>query len=399
MAKSIVAILKTTPTTVVRDYGRLMRLAKYKDILSSDLDTLIKINISWHHWYPACSTAPWQYEGVVAAMLEDGFRRESLIPTHNRTVVVDDKVGIKANHYEGIDWKYNLVPVHTYEPPITWNVYRPKSGKFRVLDGVYPDGVKIPDFFIGKNIIQMPTVKTHVFTTITGAMKNAFGGLLSERRHFTHAVIHETLVDLLRIQKEIHPGLFAVMDGTLIGDGPGPRCMRPAVGNVILASADQVAIDAVSAKIQGFDPLSLKFIRCAHEDGLGVGDPRDIEIVGMEQSEFDRINFHHKGQENTFASRGQKMIYHGPLKPLEGLLLRTWVAPWSYAASRIYHDLYWYPVIGKERVNGILATDWGKLFRSYSLSNVKKREAEKRQAKAQDGKAASEKSGKDSRVA
>ncbi len=382
MPKSIVAILKTTPKTVVEDYGRLMRLAHYQEHLSRDLDTLLKINISWHHWYPACSSAPWQYEGVVAALLSDGYRRESIVPTHNRTVVVNDKRGIRANHYESVDWKYNLVPVHTYEPPIKWSVYRPKSGKFRVLDNVYPGGVKVPDFFIGKNIIHLPTVKTHVFTTITGAMKNAFGGLLSERRHYTHAVIHETLVDLLRIQKEIHPGVFAVMDGTLIGDGPGPRCMRPGIGNVILASADQVAVDAVSAKIQGFDPLSLGFIRCAHEDGLGVGDPRDIEIAGMERAEFERINFHHHGQENTFASRGQKLIYHGPLKPLEHLLLRTWLVPWSYVASRAYHDLYWYPTVGKKRVAEIMRTEWGALFRSYSLSAVKKREAERRRARA-----------------
>ena len=37
-------------------------------------------------------------------------------------------------------------------------------------------------------------------------MKNAFGGLLNFQRHWTHSVIHETLVDLLSIQKEIHPG-------------------------------------------------------------------------------------------------------------------------------------------------------------------------------------------------
>ena len=42
-------------------------------------------------------------------------------------------------------------------------------------------------------------------------------------------MIHETLVDLLMIQKKIHRGVFAVMDGTFAGDGPGPRCMRPYV--------------------------------------------------------------------------------------------------------------------------------------------------------------------------
>ena len=66
--------------------------------------------------------------------------------------------------------------------------------------------------------------------------------------------IHRTLVDLLAIQKEIHSGLFAVMDGTTAGNGPGPRTMFPVVKNVMLASADQVAIDAVAAKMMGFDP-------------------------------------------------------------------------------------------------------------------------------------------------
>ena len=56
------------------------------------------------------------------------------------------------------------------------------------------------------------------------------------------------------IQKRIHRGVFAVMDGTFAGDGPGPRCMVPYAKNVILASSDQVAIDAMAAKLMGFDP-------------------------------------------------------------------------------------------------------------------------------------------------
>ncbi len=149
-----------------------------------------------------------------------------------------------------------------------------------VLDTIFPDGIHIPDYFLGKNIVHLPTMKCHIYTTTTGAMKNAFGGLLNTHRHYTHRWIHETLVDLLAIQKEIHPGIFAMMDGTTAGNGPGPRTMYPVVKNVMLASADQVAIDAVAAKMMGFDPMSIEYIRLAHEDGLGVGDPREIEIVG-----------------------------------------------------------------------------------------------------------------------
>ena len=85
-----------------------------------------------------------------------------------------------------------------------------------------PKASSIPDYFFGKNIVHLPTVKCHIYTTTTGAMKNAFGGLLNTKRHYTHSWIHETLVDLLAIQKEIHSGLFAIMDGTTAGNGPGP---------------------------------------------------------------------------------------------------------------------------------------------------------------------------------
>ena len=93
------------------------------------------------------------------------------------------------------------------------------------------------------------------------------------------------------IQKKIHRGIFAVMDGTFAGDGPGPRCMVPHVKNVMLASADQVAIDAVAAKLMGFDPMSIKYIRMAHDLGLGCGDPRDIEIVGDADAAKENWNF------------------------------------------------------------------------------------------------------------
>jgi uncharacterized protein (DUF362 family) len=361
MASSRVAVLRTSPETVLDDYGRLMRSIGYADLLDRAKDVLLKINISWHHWYPACSTTPWQLDGVIRTLLEDGFARDRIISTHNRTVVVSDVDGEKGNNLIQVDEQlHGIGKIRLYSPEVKWVVYRTKR-PFRVLDRIFPDGVRIPETLIGRNIIHLPTVKTHVFTTITGAMKNAFGGLLSERRHWTHGVIHETLVDLLQIQKEIHPGLLAVMDGTFAGEGPGPRAMIPHVKNIILASADQVAIDAISAKLQGFDPLKLDFIRLAHESGLGVGDPRDIEVVG---DDISGENWHFV-QTDTFASKGQKTIYHGWLKPLEGILLRSPLVPWSFIASRAYHDLFWMNLVGKKRIQEAKKTGWGKLFDAY----------------------------------
>jgi uncharacterized protein (DUF362 family) len=358
---SRVAVLKTTPASVVSDYGRLMRLADYQSFLPKENETALKINISWQHFYPACSTTPWQLDGVISTLLEDGYEKEKLYACHNRTVVVSAREGEVANkHKQVVVGKYGLRNIHLYDKSEEWIQFTPKT-KMLALDEIYPEGIRIPKRLVGSNVIHLPTMKTHVFTKITGAMKNAFGGLLFEKRHWTHSVIHETLVDLLAIQKEIHPGLFAVMDGTFAGDGPGPRCMTPHVENYILASSDMAAIDAVAAKMMGFDPLSIKFIRLAHERGLGCGDLKEIELVG---DDITDVNFHfHVG--DTLASHGQKMIYWGPLKPLEHFLLRTVLAPWSYIASRLYHDVYWYNVIGRRRVKQALQTDWGRLFASY----------------------------------
>ncbi|MCK4341749.1 MAG: DUF362 domain-containing protein [Phycisphaerae bacterium] len=368
MPKAKVAILKTSPRTVLRDYHELLNLAGYQDVIAKEAETALKINISWHFFFPGCSTVPWQLEGVIRAMKADGYRLSQIHGCHNRTVVIDAHLGERENKQLNVIEAHGLQNVHLYEGE-DWITIKDAVGDltkdFLCLNEVYPRGFMIPRRFIGENIIHLPTVKTHVFTTTTGAMKNAFGGLLNEKRHWTHPVIHETLVDLLMIQKKIHRGVFAVMDGTFAGDGPGPRCMIPHVKNVILASADQTAIDAVAARLMGIDPMSLKYIKLAHELGLGCGDPREIEIVGDQEAAAENWHFVGPYQKMTFASRMQHKIYWGPLKkPLEWSL-KTILAPWAYFASVIYHDSFWYPIRAKKMMQEVLDSEWGRLFRNW----------------------------------
>ncbi|MCC6215338.1 MAG: DUF362 domain-containing protein [Polyangiaceae bacterium] len=369
MKRSKVAILRTRPATVLEDYHRVMNLAGYQEVVDRAADTALKVNISWHFFYPASSTTPWQLDGVIRAMKADGYDPGLIHACHNRTVVIDAHLGERENKQVDVVRAHGLRNVHLYEGE-EWIDIRDAVGdltrKFLCLNEVYPKGFSIPRRFIGENILHLPTVKTHIFTTTTGAMKNAFGGLLNEHRHWTHPVIHETLVDLLMIQQKIHRGVFAVMDGTFAGDGPGPRCMIPHVKNVLLASADQVAIDAVAAKLMGFDPMrDVKFVRLAHEQGLGVGDPRDIEIVGDVDAAQENWHFDGPFKKMTFASRNQHRIYWGPLKKPVEWSLKTWLAPWAYVASVAYHDAYWYPVHGKPHIEGALGSEWGRLFANW----------------------------------
>jgi len=355
----LVAVVATRPETVLQDMQRAMELAGVTQHLDPATATLLKINISWQHWYPACSTTPWQLDGVIRGLQNLGYAE--LIGAHNGTVVVDSYEGEAKNKHKVVQDLHGLPTVHLDSPPNRWVDYKPKA-EMLVLNDIFPEGIQIPEIFAGKNIVQLPTMKTHVFTTMTGAMKNAFGGLLHRKRHWTHSVIHETLVDLLAIQQEIHPGIFAVMDGTFAGDGPGPRAMRWHIKDRILASADQVAIDAVAAKMMGFDPMDIKFIRLAHERGLGCGDVSRIEVVGEDISQVD---WKFTGVENTFASKGQKLIYWGPLKPLEKLLLRSPLVGLSFLASNLYHNGYWLKTHGRRRIAAALETEWGQLFQSY----------------------------------
>src|SRR5512135_476137 len=96
--KGKVAVIKTQPGTVLRDIGEVMRLANYEQALPKDKDTLLKINISWDTWYPACSSAPWQIEGVIQELQRTGYPK--IIAAHNDTVVVDAHDGETNNKHK-----------------------------------------------------------------------------------------------------------------------------------------------------------------------------------------------------------------------------------------------------------------------------------------------------------
>src|SRR5437879_12405850 len=97
-----VAVLRTRPETVVADYGRLMRLVKYEQLLPRDQELILKLNLSWTRYFPACSSQPWQVEGVLRALLDDGYDRGRIFPDENRTVVTNPVAGARNNKWTPI---------------------------------------------------------------------------------------------------------------------------------------------------------------------------------------------------------------------------------------------------------------------------------------------------------
>ena len=361
MPKAKVAALKVKPATILKDIQRLCELAGMEQALDKGSVTILKDNISWHYPFPGANTTPWQLEGTIQALRAKGY--EQLTCVQNKTVVTNAFKGEDLNHYRPICGKYDVPILYNFkEADMKWVDYKPKA-KMHVLNRIYPDGIKLPDYFFGKNIVHLPTVKCHIYTTTTGAMKNAFGGLLATHRHYTHSWIHRTLVDLLAIQKEIHSGLFAIMDGTTAGNGPGPRTMFPVIKDYMLASSDQVAIDAVAAKMMGFDPMSLEYIKVAHDDGLGVGDPRDIEVVGDDMS---NESWGFKVGDNGASMVGD-LMWFGPLKRFQKIFFHTPLVNAFIFGSEAYHDYYRWPLKDKPTFERWKRdTHWGQLFDAYA---------------------------------
>lgn len=356
---SKVAILKTRPETVVTDYGRLMRLVEYERVLPRGEDLVVKLNLSWTKYFPACSTQPWQLDGVLRTLVEDGFDPGRIMPVENKTVVTNPVKGCRNNRWAPVLRRYGVD--FTPLPSVEWTVYAFKSPLLR-LHQIFPEGIEIPKMYIGKNVLHLPTVKTHGHSTTTGAIKNSFGGLLKEVRHYAHEFMHEVLVDLMYMQRELHPGVFAVMDGTVMGDGAGPRTMKPRVGNLILASDDQVAVDAIAAKIMGFEPLAIPYLRMCEERGLGVANPKEIELVGDVDAAAIDLGFR---TSRSLVIWGDQLIRRGPLRPLKHLLLHSPLVVWAPFASNVYHDLLWYPTVGRSRIRAFAASPWGRLFETY----------------------------------
>jgi uncharacterized protein (DUF362 family) len=357
MQRARVAVIRTSPETVVDDYPRLMEMAGLFDTLSPDEDLIIKLNLSWTRYFPACSTQPWQLDGTLKGLIEGGFKPERIVAVENKTVVTNPRKGARDNRWLPVLERYGVkfVPL----PEVEWTVHHFKHTLLRI-PSIFGE-IEIPKMFIGKQLLHLPTLKTHGHTTTTGAVKNAFGGLLKEVRHYAHKHIHEVLVDLLMMERELHPATFALIDGTVGGNGAGPRTMIPVEVGYLLGSADSVAVDAVGAKMMGFDPRGIAYLSIAGRMQLGVSDLDAIDVVGEDISDVN-LGFYVK---RSLVIYGDQLIRLGCLRRFERILLHSPLVFWAPLASNIYHDWLWYPTIGRSRIRSFRETGYGRLFEQY----------------------------------
>lgn len=356
--KAKVALVRASAETILEDMARVMDLGDAAEALPKGSDVILKDNITWHLPFLSANTTPWQLEGAVRWLRE---HQRSMIAVHNDTVVTNPKEGLVNLKLQPIYSAYGIEQFFVNEPEsVSWSKWRPKV-ETPWLDKVYPEGTEFPNMFHGKSVLHFPTVKTHVYTTTTGAVKNSFGGLLNTKRHYCHTWIHGVLADLVAVQKELHSGMFAVADGTLAGNGPGPRTMMPVEKNVLIASSDPLAMDAVAARLMGFEPAEIGYLREGAERGLGVIDESEIEMVG---DDFEFGWGFSVG--DNLASRFGDVLWFGALQRMQNLLFHTPLVHFFSAGSHVYHDEWWWKRHGKKRMKKAAeTTQWGRLFADY----------------------------------
>jgi hypothetical protein len=149
------------------------------------------------------------------------------------------------------------------------------------------------------------------------------------------------------------------MDATISGDGAGPRTVEPRETNVLLASTDPVALDAVAAVLAGFDPFGIRYLALAYALGLGCADVDEIEVVGDEVP---------PGVLQLRARRPPSALARSVLEELRMGRFEEWLFQqrWRAPLSALYYDLVWFHSIGRSRLAAFRASAWGRLFATYA---------------------------------
>lgn len=152
----------------------------------------------------------------------------------------------------------------------------------RLSNPVFFETVRVAHALLACDVfIGVPALKTHHLTGITVAIKDLYGAIPQEDKRKYHRLdkVEEAIVDLNQVRKSD----MVIVDGTrtILHWGMIDQYLETHQLDLTLAGFDPVAIDAVSAKILGIDPRTLRFLAWAEEKGLGNASLDQIETLGI----------------------------------------------------------------------------------------------------------------------
>ena len=252
---SLVRVPATAPTRddVLAGVRRAMELAGWQEFIPRGAEVSLKPNLGWDLFLPGAITSPWAFEGVVRT-IRDWVGKINVVESDQ--VVVDVEKAFRLSRIDRLCKEYDL----------TWvNMTRGRLRTVPLPHGRVLKELTVPEILLRTKLVTVPVIKTHNKTVITGAIKNQWG-CLPMFRHNYHLVLDAALADINSVARPC----FAVMDATIGLEGNSPKSGIPKIVNRVLASGDAVALDAVAAKLMGFDPAHIGHLKECVAAGLGV---------------------------------------------------------------------------------------------------------------------------------
>jgi len=156
------------------------------------------------------------------------------------------------------------------------------------------DGVSEVSFNIANavlesdGLINLPKMKAHELTRITGAVKNLLGCVYGSHKQMFHSKFQKAY-DFCRmlscLANYIKPRLN-IMDGIIAMEGNGPSNGDLVKMNCIIVSDDPIALDSIFCKIINLDPEYVATNVFGKQIGLGTYATDEIELVG---DDIDRL--------------------------------------------------------------------------------------------------------------
>jgi uncharacterized protein (DUF362 family) len=324
-AAAPVAVVRTAADReqVIADVGRAVELAGWRRFVTPGADLALKPNLGWDKLIPGAISAPWVVEGVIVALRA---HVGTIFLVESDQVVLDVERTLRLTGLDEVCRRHG----------VTWcNMSRGQAVRFTDDGRRVLRDVNLPEILTRTELITLPLLKTHNKTTITGALKNQWG-CLETLRHSFHLVLADAIAD---VNVLLQPR-FAVMDGTVGLEGNGPKAGIPRVADLVLASGNLVGLDAVAARVMGFDPERIPhLLRCA-EEGLGSVTGFAVAGAGVDDLRQEWVPARHNAvswlELALRRSALRRLVFHTPLFRLMCWGARRYYDVWDAVVGRRY---------------------------------------------------------------
>ncbi len=257
---------------VQKDTAEILKEAIKNAGLRGKQKIFVKPNMSHPEYVPGVVTNPALLRELVSLLRDD-----------NKEVIVGESNGFNYPCHSAFE-KTGIETAVKEAGGIVVNLSEDKLIKVKFQSG----GSPLKELFLPKTVLEADAIvdlalmKTHEFAMYSGAIKNLFGCVPSNRRIYLHPYLSEVFYRLYKILK---PQL-TVMDARVALEGNGPTKGTPVKMDLMLTSNCALATDVIASKIMRLNLEEISYLYyIARKTNL---HEEAITVQGLQVSEVAR---------------------------------------------------------------------------------------------------------------